>query len=99
MNTNRTFGFALLLLAAAGSASADESTFTAKAHSDYELLLTKVHHLGYQGPVDTIDKPQPYADSTGGRSKAVADALGKASESLSVEGVEIISVVVQPDVN
>ncbi len=99
MNTTRTFGFALLLLAVAGSASAGDAAHSASNPSDHESLRAKVHHLGYQGPVDTINKPQPFADSTGGASKAVADGLGKFSRTPSVEDIEIINVIVRSDVN
>ena len=99
MNTTRTFGFTLLLLAVAGTASAGDGTVNAGDPAGHESLLAKAHHLGYQGPVDTINKPQPFADSTGGASKAVADGMGKYSRSPSVEDIEIINVVVQPDVN
>jgi hypothetical protein len=98
MNIARTFGFAILLVVA-GSASADEGALPSGIYSDHESLHAKVHHLGYQGVVDTINKPQPFADSTGGLSKAVADAFGKSPGVLSVQGIEVISVVVQPDVN
>lgn len=99
MNTIRTFGFALLLLAAAGSASAGDGAADAGNPSGHESLRARFHHLGYQGPVDAINKPQPFADSTGGASKAVADGLGKSPRTPSVEDIEIINVVVQPDVN
>ena len=76
MNSTRTFGFSLLLLAIAGSASANDGSSSTSIHSDCEAFRGELHHIGYQGPVDAINKPQPYADSTGGASKAIADHFG-----------------------
>jgi hypothetical protein len=78
MNTTRPLAIALLLISAAGAASADDNSSHAAIQNTDQGSSAKLHSFGYHGTVQPLNRFQPYGDSTGGTSEAAGHLLDTA---------------------